>query len=100
MRETSHDDTDSSRLLAHYHRTNDAFGFEFGCLDRYDLDPNNFAFHSPQQIQSEFDADIAELAKPFVPIAVTQQARYYGNSRLANAFVSRVAYRIGDPRPW
>ena len=26
MRETSHDDTESSRLLANCHRTNDAFG--------------------------------------------------------------------------
>jgi hypothetical protein len=74
--------------------------FEFGLLNTYDLDPNNFAFHSPYQVQSEFDADVAELAKPFVPIGVTQQARYYGNTRLANAFVNRVAYRIGDPRPW
>ena len=74
--------------------------FEFGQLDRYDLDPNNLAFHSPYQVQSEFDADVAELAKSFVPVSVTQQARFYGNARLATQFVNRVAYRIGDPRPW
>jgi hypothetical protein len=74
--------------------------FDFGALDRYNTDPKDFRFHSPYQIQSEFDADVAELAKPSVPLAVTQKARYYGNTRLANAFVNRVAYRIGNPRPW
>jgi hypothetical protein len=74
--------------------------FEFGQLERYSTDPNHFQFHSPYQVQSEFDADVAELAQPWVPVAVTQKARYYGNTRLANAFVNRVGYRIGDPRPF
>jgi len=81
----------------YFHRVN---AFEFGQLDQYDTNLNNFRFHSPYQIQSEFDADIAELAQPWVPIAVTQKARYYGNTRLANDFVNRVGYRIGQPRPW
>ncbi len=74
--------------------------FDFGQLDRYDTNPDHLLFHSPYQIQAEFDADIAEMSQPWVPVGVTQMARYYGNTRLANAFVNRVAYRIGDPRPW
>jgi len=82
----------------YYFHTVDSF--EFGQLERYSTDPAHFQFHSPYQIQSEFDADVAELAQPWVQIEVTQKARYYGNTRLANAFVNRVGYRIGEPRPF
>jgi hypothetical protein len=74
--------------------------FDFGTLDTYNTDPNNLRFHSPYQIAVEFDADVAELSQPWVPVSVTQKARYYGNTRLSNTFKNRVGYRIGDPRPF
>jgi hypothetical protein len=74
--------------------------FDFGSLDRYDLDPNNFAFQSPRQVQVEFLADLAEMSHPWVPTITTQAARAFGNDRLNNEFVNAVGYRIGDPRPF
>jgi hypothetical protein len=74
--------------------------FDFGTLDSYDTDPSHLKFHSPYQIAVEFDGDIAELSQPWVPVSVTQMARFYGNTRLGNTFKNRVAYRIGDPRPF
>ena len=74
--------------------------FDFGQLDRYDTNPNHLLFHSPYQIQVEYDADIAEESQPWVPVAVLQQARFYGNTRLATQFRNAVGYRIGNPRPF
>ena len=74
--------------------------YDFGQLDRWDTNPNHFRFHSPYQIAVEFDSDLAEMSKPFVPTIVTQSARSYGNIRLGYQFVNAVAYRIGDPRPF
>jgi hypothetical protein len=76
--------------------------FDFGQLWAYWVDPANrhHLFHSPYQIQVEFDADIAEYSRSFIPIAVTDSARYYGNTRLGNCFKNGVSYRIGQPRPF
>lgn len=72
--------------------------FDFGELWKYQLDP--LFFHSPYQVQCEYDADLAECSSDWVPIVVTQSAREYGNKRLANQFLDRPSYRIGQPRPF
>jgi hypothetical protein len=74
--------------------------YDFGTLDRYNLDPVNFRFHSPYQVQVEFDSDLAEMSNPWIPTIVAQTARSYGNSVLMQQFVNTVPYRIGDPRPF
>ncbi|HSJ59770.1 MAG TPA: hypothetical protein VK895_00960 [Jiangellaceae bacterium] len=74
--------------------------FRFGDLHRYNTSPSDMRFHSPYQIEAEFFADLAELARPQVPNIVSQTARSHGNILLANAFVNATAYRIGNPRPW
>jgi hypothetical protein len=79
----------------YFHRVS---AFDFGVLWQYQLSP--LLFHSPYQVQCEFDADLAELSFGWVPIAVTQSARYYGNTRLALQFFNRPSYRIGQPRPF
>jgi hypothetical protein len=81
----------------YFHGTGD---FDFGQLDRYDTNPNHLRFHSPYQIAVEFDSDVSELSQSWVPVSVTQKARYYGNTRLGNTFRNFIAYRIGDPRPF
>lgn len=79
------------------HRVSD---FAFGSLDRFDANPGHLLFHSPYQMAVEFDADLAEMAQPWVPLVVTQAARAFGNTRLGSQFVNTVAYRIGNPRPF
>jgi hypothetical protein len=74
--------------------------FDFGTLDTYDINTSPLKFHSPYQIAVEFDADVAELSQPWVPVSVTQMARFYGNTRLTTTFINRVGYTIGDPRPF
>jgi hypothetical protein len=74
--------------------------FDFGKLDQFDPDPNHLLFHSPYQVQCEFDADLAELANPWVPVITTQAARASGNARLSSQFVNNPPWRIGSPRPW
>ena len=74
--------------------------FRFGDLHRYNTSPSDMRFHSPYQIEAEFFADLAELARPQVPNIISQTARSHGNILLANAFVNATAYRIGNPRPW
>ncbi len=79
------------------HRVSD---FDFGVLDAYDTNPSHLLFHSPYQIAVEFDADLAEMSNPWVPLVVTQAARNFGNTRLGSQFGNAVAYRIGNPRPF
>lgn len=76
--------------------------FDFGQLWKYRIDPTNrhHLFHSPYQIQVEFDADIAEYSRSFIPVAVTDSARSFGNARLSNRFKNTPGYRIGRPRPF
>ena len=74
--------------------------FKPGELDQFDTNPKQFRFHSPYQMAVEFDADLAEMSQPWVPLVVTQAARTFGNTRLGNQFVNAVAYRIGNPRPF
>lgn len=81
----------------YFHRVSE---YDFGKLDAIDLDPNHLLFHSPYQVQCEFDADIAELAQPWVPVVATQAARATGNARLSSQFVNNPPWRIGNPRPW
>jgi hypothetical protein len=79
----------------YFHRIGD---FDFGVLWQYQLSP--LLFHSPYQVQCEFDADLAEYSFGWLPVSVAQSARYYGNTRLAQQFLHRPAYRIGQPRPF
>ena len=79
----------------YFHRVG---AFDFGVLWQYQLSP--LLFHSPYQVQCEFAADLAELSADWVPIAVTQSARNFGNTRLAGQFFNRPSYRIGQPRPF
>lgn len=74
--------------------------FDFRTLWTYDLGANPIKFHSPYQVAVEYDADLAEYAFGWIPIAVSQSARSYGNTRLANQFRNRTSYRIGAPRPF
>jgi hypothetical protein len=74
--------------------------YEFGHLHGYSTTPGAVRFHSPYQVEAEFFADLAELARPQVPSVVCQTARSHGNILLANAFVNATPYRIGQPRPW
>jgi hypothetical protein len=74
--------------------------FDFGQMDRYDTDRSNFRFHSPYQIEVEFDADLAEMSFAWVPTIVAMSARINGNSRLATNFVNAPGYVIGNPRPF
>ena len=74
--------------------------FDFGTLWTFDAHSNPLRFHSPYQIAVEFDGDLAEYSFSWVPVIVQDQARYYGNTRLANQFKNRISYRIGNPRPF
>jgi hypothetical protein len=74
--------------------------FDFGQLDRYDTNPNHLLFHSPYQIQVEFDADLAEMSFGWLPLVVTQAARASGNARLGSQFKNAPGYVIGNPRPF
>ena len=74
--------------------------FDFGQLDRYDTNPQHVRFHKPYQLCAEFEGDLAENAKPRVPVVVTQTARNIGNVRISTCFANAVGYRIGNPRPW
>jgi hypothetical protein len=73
--------------------------FDFGELWKFSISPR-LLFHSPYQVQVEFDADVAEFSFSWVPVAVTQSARSFGNTRLATQFFNRPKYRIGQPRPF
>ncbi|WP_297619935.1 hypothetical protein [Nocardia sp.] len=74
--------------------------FDFGTLWTSNPHSNPLRFHSPYQVQIEFDADLAEFSFSWVPVIVQSQARYYGNTRLTNQCKNRITYRIGDPRPF
>jgi hypothetical protein len=74
--------------------------YVFGNLHVYDTNPQHLRFHSPYQLCAEFEGDLAEYAKPFVPTIVTQTARNLGNLRISTCFANAVSYRIGNPRPW
>jgi hypothetical protein len=74
--------------------------FDFGTLWTFNANANPIRFHSPYQVAIEYDGDIAEYSFSWVPTVVRQQARLYGNTRLANQCKNRVYYRIGDPRPF
>lgn len=74
--------------------------FDFGTLWTYDVNANPIRFHSPYQIAIEWDADLAEYSFGWVPLIVQQQARNYGNTRLALQCKNMIGYRIGDPRPF
>lgn len=74
--------------------------FDFGTLWTYDTRSVPIRFHSPYQVAIEFDADLAEHSFGWIPLIVKQQARYYGNTRLAMQCKNTIGYRIGDPRPF
>jgi hypothetical protein len=74
--------------------------FDFGTLWTYDAGADPIRFHSPYQVAIEWDGDLAEYSFGWVPLIVQQQARYYGNTRLAQQCKNAIGYRIGDPRPF
>lgn len=74
--------------------------YEFGTLWTHDAHSDPIRFHSPYQVGIEWDADLAEYAFGWVPLITSQQARYYGNTRLAMQCKNAIGYRIGDPRPF
>jgi len=74
--------------------------YDFGKLDHIDLNPQHLLFHSPYQVQCEFDADIAEMSQGWLPVVVSQAARASGNARLSSQFSNNPPWRIGNPRPW
>jgi hypothetical protein len=78
----------------YYHQVGD---FDFGVLWQYQLDP--LRFHSPYQVQCEFDADIAEFSFGWIPVAVTQSARQFGNTRLVKQFFNRPPTGLGSLAP-
>ena len=76
--------------------------FQFGQMWQYRIDPagKRHLFHSPYQVQVEFDASIAVCSRPFIPFAVKDAGRNYGNTRLSNRFKNPPGYRIGEPKPF
>ncbi|MBT2509426.1 hypothetical protein J7I98_26810 [Streptomyces sp. ISL-98] len=74
--------------------------FDFGTLWFADENSSPLKFHSPYQVGIEYNADLAEFPFSWVPVVVRDQARFYGNSRLATQCRNRVFYRIGTPRPF
>jgi hypothetical protein len=74
--------------------------FDFGTLWTSDAGADPIRFHSPYQVAIEWDGDLAEYSFGWVPLIVQQQARYYGNTRLAQQCKNAIGYRIGDPRPF
>jgi hypothetical protein len=74
--------------------------FDFGQLHTIDLGANPIKFHSPYQVEAEFLADLAEYSFGWIPIAVTDSAKAFGNDILANRFQNATSYRIGQPRPF
>jgi hypothetical protein len=58
-------------------------------------------FHSPYQIMTEFEADVANLGSPvFMPFAIRQEAQNVGNVHLTSNFVNGAGFTIGNPVPF
>jgi hypothetical protein len=58
-------------------------------------------FHSPYQIMTEFEGDVANLGSPaFMPFAIRQEAQSVGNVHLTSNFVNRAGFTIGTPVPF
>lgn len=72
--------------------------FDFGRLKQFSLNP--LLFHSPYQLNVEFDCDVAEMSIPSMPRTTTQVARMYANARLRGQFTNAVGYVCGNPRPF
>lgn len=83
-----------------YYYRHGSRSFPAGSLWAHDLNATPMRFHSPYQVMVEFDADLSESARNWVPASVRMAARNYGNTRLRNQFYNRVFYRIGNPQPF
>jgi hypothetical protein len=57
-------------------------------------------FHSPNQVQVEFQCDVADQPQPWIPASVRQGARAETNARSAERFINGPGYICGDSRPW
>jgi hypothetical protein len=58
-------------------------------------------FHSPYQIQAEFESDIALFGSyAFIPFSVRLDAQSVGNIHLLENFSNGISYRIGVPEPF
>jgi len=58
-------------------------------------------FHSPYQVMTEFETDIAIWGSSvFMPFAVRQEAQSVGNVHLTSNFVNGAGYTIGKPDPF
>ncbi|HXJ89070.1 MAG TPA: hypothetical protein VMS18_19790 [Candidatus Binatia bacterium] len=58
-------------------------------------------FHSPYQIMTEFESDVAIFGSPvFMPFAIRQEAQNVGNVHLSSNFVNGAGFTIGNPVPF
>lgn len=70
----------------------------FGAMWQDDGTGNRF--HSPNQVQVEFQCDVADQPQPWVPASVRDGARIETNARSAERFINGPGYYCGDSRPW
>lgn len=90
----------AANLEGDYYYRHGASDFPLGMLWTHDEHSTPLKFHSPYQVMVEFDADLSEVAAPWVPASVRIAARSYGNKRLRTQFYNRVFYTIGRPQPF
>lgn len=72
--------------------------YAFGAMWEDDGTANRF--HSPNQVQIEFQCDLVDQPKNWVPASVRQGARAEVNTRSAERFINGPGYYCGDSRPW
>jgi len=72
--------------------------YVFGALCETDGTANRF--HSPNQVEVEFQCDVADQPQAWVPLTVRQTAQTEANARSAQRFINGPGYACGSPRPW
>jgi hypothetical protein len=72
--------------------------YAFGAM--WEDDGTGNRFHSPNQVQVEFQCDVADQPQAFIPASVRQGARAETNARSAERFINGPGYFCGDSRPW
>ena len=69
-----------------------------------DIEPViGWRFHSPYQLASEYECDVSQFSRPWVPLGITGAsgtARFFTNFRNANNFSNAVAWKCGNPLPF
>ncbi|HKV06755.1 MAG TPA: hypothetical protein VJ725_01370 [Thermoanaerobaculia bacterium] len=71
----------------------------FHNLNSYPYGLLAFTRHSMNQIQIEFDCDLAEFGKPWVPLSIKTAARADANSIMTNRIRNPPGWTCGQPRP-